>query len=361
MALNPFNRDTAYFQSMRDRGMMMNAEDFDFQFNNLVDYLNNKIVPLVNRLNAKEIPGTNETDTFLLNVGDGTTKWTKVNSNLIADFSVPISKLSNSELHLFDDALGSVLATNNSKVFTATEPTAINQVLASRQNNTPIWRLIETGDILNQSITGNKLGLLSIDPAQLSGEVIGGNIHPNTILNRHILDGNITGDKLQDGAIVERSIHYQLVNERLQKLRVSVYSPKNHPELNEYTLLDNSIENRHFAPKIVMGGNKNGGEETRYNGHLISSMQLRPTPEVDDDINYTFTSDNIIDNSLTDSVLGGAYGSMYSMQQSSNRIFAQGAVQARHIRNGSLNLHLFSKGSIRKEKLSAQLRQKLGI
>ena len=39
MSIDQFTRDAAYFQTMRDRSMMINAEDLDFQFNNLVDYL----------------------------------------------------------------------------------------------------------------------------------------------------------------------------------------------------------------------------------------------------------------------------------------------------------------------------------
>ena len=48
MTIQPFSRDAAYFQSRRDSGILLNAEDLDFQFNNLVDYLNTKIVPVIN-------------------------------------------------------------------------------------------------------------------------------------------------------------------------------------------------------------------------------------------------------------------------------------------------------------------------
>jgi len=48
MSIDQFTRDAAYFQSRRDSGMLLNAEDLDFQFNNLIDYLNTKIVPIIN-------------------------------------------------------------------------------------------------------------------------------------------------------------------------------------------------------------------------------------------------------------------------------------------------------------------------
>jgi len=356
MTLNPFNRDTAYFQSMRDRGMMMNAEDFDFQFNNLINYLNEKIVPLVNRLNVKEIPGTDAADTFLFNVGDGTTQWLKVNSNLIPDFTIPLSKLNNSELHLFDDALGSVLATNNSKIFTATEPTAIDQVLTSRQNNTPIWRLIETGDILDRSIIGSKIAFQSIGVEHLSPLVVSDYIPVNSILNRHILDGNITGEKLEDGSIIARAIAPDLLQERTEKIRDSIYSPNFSPELNNYTLLDNSLENRHFADQVI---------GTKAVDGIWPIMQIRiKTEKEDDNINYTFTSDNIIDNSITSAVL-----KPHSPASDPKRIFAPGSLHNYHLREYSVKLNEYAyvdrinkdRGTIRKEKLSAEIRQKLGV
>jgi hypothetical protein len=357
MALNPFNRDTAYFQSMRDRGMMMNAEDFDFQFNSLADYLNNKIVPLVNTLKAEEIPGTDETDTFLLNVGDGTTKWVKVNSNNIADFTIPLSKLSSFEADLFGGALGSVLATNSGKVFTATEPTAEDQVLASRQNNTPIWRFIETGDILDASIIGSKIAFQSIGVEHLSPLVVSNYIPLNSILNRHILDGNITGEKLEDGSIIARTIALDLLQERTEKIRDSIYSPNFSPALNNYTFLDNSLENRHFADQVI-------GTQAGNGMWPIMQIRIKTTDREDDNTNYTFTSDNIIDNSITSAVL-----KPHSPASDPKRIFARGSIQNYHLGEYSVKLNEYAyvdrinkdRGTIRKEKLSAEIRQKLGV
>jgi hypothetical protein len=350
MTLNPFNRDTAYFQSMRDRSMMMNAEDFDFQFNNLADYLNNKIAPLVNRLNIQEIPGTDETDTFLLNVGDGSTKWVKVNSDFIPDFSIAFSKLKNFAFNIQGSSIGSVLATNNSKVFTAATPMAADLVLASRQNNIPSWRLIETGDIADQSITSDKIAFQSIGVEHLSPLVVGDYIPVSSILNRHILDSNITGNKLQDGSITDRTIAPNLLQERAIKIRDSVYSPNFSPELNHYALLDNSLEDRHFADKVI-GNNIN-------NGGLWPIMQTRMSyDKLDDDINYTFTSDNISDNSITETMF-----STSAFPEDPKRIFAQGAIHSYHIKEHSVrfNEYAYVKG-IRKEKLSPELRQKLGV
>jgi len=76
MSIDQFTRDAAYFQSRRDSGMLLNAEDLDFQFNNLIDYLNTKIVPIINNFIQGEFIGVNNpalSDACLLNIGDGNT------------------------------------------------------------------------------------------------------------------------------------------------------------------------------------------------------------------------------------------------------------------------------------------------
>ena len=230
MTLNPFIRDSAYFQIMRDRSMMINAEDLDFQFNNLVEYLNKKIIPLIDTLEAREIPGVDDVNLanfFLLNIGDGSTKWTAINTNYLNNFSIPLSKIQGDIRNI-----GSVIATDNSNSFSAATPLFEEEVLISRINNRPIWRKIESGDIENQSITGDKIGLMSIGIEHLDPTLLGTNLTPNSIITNFILNNNITGTKLADNSIVESKINRNLIHERQYK----IYN--NTPDNLTFSLLD---------------------------------------------------------------------------------------------------------------------------
>lgn len=339
MALNPFNRDTAYFQSMRDRGMMMNAEDLDFQFNNLVEYLNKKIIPLIDRLEANEIPGVDDvnlTNFFLLNIGDGSTKWTAINTNYLNNFSIPLSKIQGDIRNI-----GSVIATDNSNSFSAATPLFEEEVLISRKNNRPIWRKIESGDIENQSITGDKIGLMSIGIEHLDPTLLGTNLTPNSIITNFILNNNITGTKLADNSIVESKINRNLIHERQYK----IYN--NTPDNLTFSLLDNSLENRHFSDGVIRGLDATG----------YSSIQERLNVNIDDDQYYTFTHENIINNSLTYYMFRIAV----NVASPANRIFNDGAIEVKHIRNYSVWLGNRTSGKISKTKLSPRIRQKLGI
>jgi len=344
MALNPFIRDTAYFQIMRDRSMMINAEDLDFQFNNLVGYLNRKIIPLINNLQAREIPGVNDANlvnAFLLNIGDGSTKWTPINTNYLNDFSIALSKFQNDNGNMFGDNIGSVVATDNSRSFSAATPVSEEEVLISRQNNHPIWRKIETGDIDNQSITGNKIGLTSIGREHLDPALLGTNLAPNSVITNFVLNNNITGAKLADNSIASIKINANLVWERARK----IYD--NTPDNLTFSLLDNSLENRHFSDGVIRNLDQYG----------YSSIQERINVNADDDQYYTFTSDNIINNSLTYYM----FRIGWNTASPANKIFNDGAIEVKHIKDSSVWLGNRTSGKISKTKLSPSIRAKLGI
>jgi hypothetical protein len=351
MSINPFNRDTAYFQIMRDRSMMINAEDLDFQFNNLTDYLNKKIVPLVNGLNSEEILGVNDPDLVgacLLNVGDGSTQWLKVNTNVIADYSVPLSKFTNYNYDFLGENIGSVIATDNSKVFMPITSLESDNVLLSRLNNSPIWRPIETGDVQNKSITAIKIGLQSVGLEHLSPELIGIDVVPNSILTNFISNSNITGDKLLNGSITHNKISADLINERL-----------NNVQNGNFTIADNTLENRHFNnSSIFANSTQNGG--SIYFDVPMRCVQTRSNPQFDDLVNYTFTSDNIIDGTITNEMING-----WLIPET---FFEDGAFENRHILDYSVSLHYVNKpaspaykGTIPKECLDPAIRAKLGI
>ena len=351
MSINPFNRDTAYFQIMRDRSMMINAEDLDFQFNNLTDYLNKKIVPLVNGLIAREIKGVNDPNLVgacLLNIGDGTTRWTKVNTNVIADYSIPLSKFTNYNYSFFSENIGSILATDNSKVFMPITPLESDNVLLSRLNSSPIWRKIETGDILNRSIVGANIALNSIGLEHLSAELIGIDVTDNSILTNFIKDASISGNKLLDGSITENKISIDLINER-----------KANVKKNEFTIADNTLENRHFnAESIAANSVANGGSS--YLGVPMQCVQVRSKECFDDLVNYTFTSDNIIDGTIDAATIVGWI--------TAEEFIEDGAIENRHIQDYSVSLHYVNKvpnegnlGTIPKECLDPAIRAKLGL
>lgn len=326
-SLNSFIRDTAYFQIRRDQQLLMNAEDFDFQFINFINYINNKITPVINKLEEQVIPGTDEegtANTFLRNIGDGTTEWATINNEAVNNYSIAFSKL-------VQAATGSIFATANDRVFKVVTPASGNQILSSVNNSLPVWQKAKGDNFETRSITGRNIGFSCIGLEHLSPDVTGRPVNENSVLGRHILDLSIPGSKFADNSITETNIPNALNTERATNINAG-----------RFTLLDNSLENRHFPNSFLREDD------------LVKRINVL----VDDNVNYIFTSNNI-----DDSAIGNA---PYNASIDTTRCFINGAINQNHITFNSFEFMGNFPGTagntkIRKEKLSPQLRQRLGI
>lgn len=327
--LGSFIRDTAYFQSRRDQQLMLNAEDFDLQFTNLVNYINNKVTPLINQLENQVVPGTDEegtVNTFLRNVGDGTTEWVSINNESINDYSIAYSKL-------VQTATGSIFATSNDRIFKIVSPTDDGQILSSISNNLPVWKKIKGDNFTDRTIGGINIAFACIGVEHLSPQVIGRPLNNNSILTRHILDQSISGSKFVDNDIIGNKITAALMIERQTNLNSGVFQ-----------FLDNSLENRHFP-----------------NTFLENSLLTSRAGDgfTDDNVNYTFTPNHIRNNSISN-----IPNNFPQPGINTTRCFANGAIEPIHIIINSVqfsNAGLLNHPKIRKEKLNAAIRAKLGI
>lgn len=318
MSINQFTRDAAYFQVMRDRSMMINAEDLDFQFNNIVDYLNTKIVPIINNFVAGQFIGIDNPDlagACLLNVGDGNTRWQHINSNIFPDYSIPRAKFT--RVTPF-----SIIATTQNRDWTPLSSNLNNNILFSRDGRSPVWRKVNTGDIADKTLIGGHIALGAIELEHLSVPLQQELISlPSLILNASLIDKVIIERHFEDN-----SIFYEKLSSDLLEARQKAISE------TRYTWVDNSIENRHIAPDTLIGGYGLKSVPYDYLGNYNRYMcvQMRPFQYADDDINYTFTSDNILNESITADLID--VDPDHRIKQNH---FAYGAIEPRHIQDGS--------------------------
>lgn len=342
MSINQFTRDAAYFQTMRDRSMMINAEDLDFQFNNLVDYLNTKIVPVINNFAGGAFIGVNDPNlsgACLLNVGDGTTRWQHINSNIFPDYSIPLTKFTPIDPNCI------VWAGSNRRFYYNAASNLNDGILFSRTNVSNIWRKVNTGDIANQTLIGGHiaLGAVKIEhlDAGLQAELFAA---PRMILNTDIIAPYIREENLQDNSLLEDKFSIDLIQTRQDSI-----------EIGNYIWLDNSIEKRHLQDGILDGG-------FGLNGNQYTSLQMRNDP-FNDPVSYTFTSNNIIDESITDTLIGPTAGYNFTTRQLTEAQFETGAIEPRHIQNYTVTLRKDGDNTdkIPKEALDPKIRAVLGV
>lgn len=353
MSIDQFTRDAAYFQVMRDRAMMINVEDLDLQFNNMVDYLNTKIVPIINDFVQGQFIGVNNpalAGAGLLNVGDGTTKWERINSNIFPDYSIPLSKFAPISPNCI------VWAANDGRFGYNVASNLNDGILFSRNNSTSVWRKVNTGDIADKTLIGGHIVLGAIKIEHL-GDGLRQALFaaPRMILNENIAEAQIVENNLQDNSLTAEKIDPTLLVTRQNS--ISAWN---------FAWRDNSIENRHIADQVLIGGQGLDSVPTS-NGPKYVCLQMRySAPNTDDNANYTFTSDNIIDESITDTLIGptpvfGFYTRLLSEYQ-----FENGAIEPRHIQDGSVWLSGVGPGSNRTNLIPASaldpvIRAKLGV
>ncbi len=349
MSIDQFTRDAAYFQTMRDRSMMINAEDLDFQFNNLVDYLNTKIVPIINNFVQGQFIGVNDPNlagASLLNVGDGTTKWERINSNIFPDYSIPLSKFAPISPNCI------VWAENDGRFGYNVASNLNDGILFSRN----IWRKVNTGDIANKTLISGHIALGAVKIEHLGAGLREALFAaPRMILNEDITEAQIVEANLQDNSLSAEKIDQQLLVARQNSITAW-----------NFAWFENSIENRHIADQVLIGGQGLDSVPTPGYGPKYVCLQVRySAPGTDDDINYTFTSDNIIDESITETLIGPTPGLGFYSRLLNEYQFENGAIEPRHIQNGSVWLAGVHTGdrtnTIPASALDPVIRAKLGV
>lgn len=352
MSIDQFTRDAAYFQSRRDSGMLLNAEDLDFQFNNLIDYLNTKIVPIINNFIGKEFVGVANPaleNACLLNIGDGNTKWQKIDSNIFPDYSIARTKFA--PVTPF-----SIIASTSGSNWGPVATKLNDSILFSRNKKTPIWRKVATGDIANKTLIGGHIALGAVKIEHLGAGLREALFAaPKVILNENIAEAQITEANLQDNSITADKIDTTLLQTR-----------QNGITNWNFAWFDNSIENRHIADQVLIGGYGILGVQSSQ-GAKYTCLQTRYSGvNTDDNANYTFTSDNIIDESITDTLIGPTPGLGFYSRLLNEYQFENGAIEPRHIQDGSVWLAGVGPGSKRTNLIPASaldpvIRAKLGV
>ncbi|HNQ68337.1 MAG TPA: hypothetical protein PKN32_08155 [Bacteroidales bacterium] len=351
MSIDQFTRDAAYFQVMRDRSMMINAEDLDLQFNNMVDYLNTKIVPIINNFVQGQFIGVNNpalAGACLLNVGDGTTKWESINSNIFPDYSIARAKFS--PVTPF-----SIIATTQNRNWVPLPSNLNDSILFSRNARSPVWRKVNTGDIADKTLIGGHIALGAIKIEHL-GDGLREALFaaPRIILNENIAEAQITEGNLQDNSLSAEKLDPTLLTARQNGITAWNFAWR-----------DNSIENRHIADQVLIGGQGLNSVPTA-NGPKYVCLQIRySAPNTDDNANYTFTSDNIIDESITETLIGPTPGVGFYSRLLNEYQFENGAIEPRHIQNQSVWLAGIGQANrnnlIPASALDPVIRSKLGV
>lgn len=327
--LKEYIRDTAFFQSVRDRNIPITAKELDLEFNNVINYINKKIKPLVETLANKQIPGiADNAGMFLQNVGDGTTRFARVDSSTIPNYSLSLQKFANI-------TPSSIVASANNNIFVSVASLANNQILSSRLGNIPVWKLAGAENFENNTIPSGKIALATLTANHLVPGIIGRPLDDNSVETRHIQDGIFSANYLQERIFDNTRISNALMGTRVADL----------------TFKDNSIIARHIPNNSI-------------NYQLITNRgQLMPLNKIpNNSVVYPATGDW-----YCSTIVKRPDGSWPPGRNpfDNSTIGYQGAFMAYHIRAGSFDITRDTgtggvpRANIGKHMLSPELRARL--
>lgn len=200
MPLGKLNRDIAFFQDLRDTNSLINAVDYDDQFNQIIDFINDEMIPVVDAIVGGAVPGViGSPNTFLHNIGDGNTDFVAINNAAIPDFVLEFSKLAKSVNNC------AILATDNTQEFVEVYTANSDLILVSGYADKPGWAKINAGNIEDRTITADKIALNTIKAENMVPGTLINNLPNNSIIGANFADEAVTNAKIARNSLEIRN------------------------------------------------------------------------------------------------------------------------------------------------------------
>lgn len=172
----------------------------DNEFNNIIDYINDYVLPELKIINSGRIIGStilSKNLKFFLNVGDGTYKIDTLDNSFLQN-SISLTKLeaANANSILASDNIGNISFISNSASF---------QTILYRKDSIR-WAKLNSDNFEDKSITGAKVKLASLTINNLPKVVQNSLIFDNSLTNIKFTNNSITNSKIDLATISETNL-----------------------------------------------------------------------------------------------------------------------------------------------------------
>jgi len=217
MPLETFREDRIKFLP----GSIISAADLDFKFNAITKYINDSVLTFLEQLKALKVAGSvsaGDVGKFHKNVGDGTTVWSGITGDSIEDNSISFSKLIKCEP-------GSLFTTDeNEKWKILNAPDEENLVLVNDGNGVINWAKL-TGDYLEDgAVLARHVKDQTIRKNNLSEDLLASLLFEDSLTGTFFAPGSLTTATLEDGGGATGLNETHLTAEALQAFKTGVYS-----------------------------------------------------------------------------------------------------------------------------------------
>lgn len=282
--IEAFHRNLKYFEDkVLQSDKTIKANDFDGQFNDIAGYLNAVLKPEIDSIINEALKGkAGNVGEYLHNIGDGSTVWSLLDDDTIDDYLISLDKIA-------DQEVGAILTTDDFGYITTLARSAANEVLVSRADDMPIWKLLENNDIGIEVLTGKQFGILLAE-----------NFVENTFLEEFIPDEIVT-DEIKDLTIQNSKIKDVSIGEEQLGVFTNLPSASSLNTLKTINIAEGAITDdkiKDYSIPVTFKGSSVGGYELWANEYGITEDEYQHHK-----YKQLLTNDNILDKSIDDEQL----------------------------------------------------------
>jgi len=207
--ISNFTRDNSFYQSLSESNSDVTYKDFDNEINNLVDYLNRKVVTSINNIGAKSYNGViDNVNCVIKNIGDGKVVFDSLKDVNYQNNGIDLIKINNIEPFslLFINSSTNIM-THNIKYDNFGLGGIFSNFIKYNFSEYTRGIKIESNNFHDKTILANNIDVNTITSDHINND--GKNYLVNNIKveNRHVINNSINNNKFAYYSITYDKLH----------------------------------------------------------------------------------------------------------------------------------------------------------
>ena len=246
--ISNFTRDNSFYQSLSESNSDVTYKDFDNEINNLVDYLNRKIVTSINNIGEKSYNGVVDNVNYIIkNIGNGKVVFDSLKDVNYQNNGINLAKIENTI-----SPFSLLFTYQNSDIFTLNIQNISSGGIFS---NFDIYSLydykyslkIQGKNFYDKAILANNIDVNTIISDHINND--GKNYLVNNIKveDRHIINNSINNNKIAYKAITYDKLHPDI---KTFRERVDIFLMYQNNSITFDRIKDNSFDMRLISTNL---------------------------------------------------------------------------------------------------------------
>ena len=246
--ISNFTRDNSFFQSLSESNSDITYKDFDNEINNLVDYLNRKIVTSIHNIGEKSYNGVVDNVNYIIkNIGNGKVVFDSLKDVNYQNNGINLAKIENTI-----SPFSLLFTYQNSDIFTLNIQNISSGGIFS---NFDIYSLydykyslkIQGKNFYDKAILANNIDINTITSDHINNDGKNYLVNNLKVENRHIINNSINNNKFAYYSITYDKLHPDI---KTFRERVDIFLMYQNNSITFDRIKDNSFDMRLISTNL---------------------------------------------------------------------------------------------------------------